>query len=219
MNLQQLLILSRQRLGDLGRNEIQITDEFLAESLNRGQEEAFERGFCVYEEDIVEITEIELIPEQAVYTLHPLVEQVLHARLESDGAVVSQTKVGELDHFRPYWTQDPSGKPDFYLRDNYRLQLYPVPKEADVLKLKVSRRPAFVMVDMEDVPELEARYHNDLTWYAVAEAALLMGLKDLEMQATAQFERQFGRRRSAKFNAVSKANPNNAPFYCTRPAL
>lgn len=219
MTLSQLIHIVRLRLGDTGRAEVAVTDEFLTDSLNRGQIEAAERGYYIYDKDTPEIVEIPIVAEEAVYELHDAIEQILHLRRGSDGFVLRQITEMELDHYRPYWTQDVPAKPEAYIRDHRRLQLYPIPSEDDMLYLKVSRRPIFVMTVFDDEPELEPQYHNDLTWYAVGEAALLMGNTELEARALAEFEKIFGRRRSIKFNAVSKSIPNNATMYCRYPCL
>lgn len=219
MNLAQLINVTRMRLGDIGNSEVRVTDEFLTESLNRGVVEALERGFSLYEADDSAVIELTLSADVDVYTIHDSIEQILHVRRQSDGLVLLQTTEDELDFLRPYWTEDAPNKPEFYIRDGQRIQLYPVPDGVDVLELKVSRMPLTGMVDDADEPELPTRYHNDLTWYAIGEAAVLAGNTDLEARAMSQFERTFGRRRSIKFNAVSKATPNNAVMYCTRPML
>jgi len=219
MNLAQLINVTRMRLGDIGNLEVLVTDEFLTESLNRGVVEALERGFSLYEVDDSAVIELSVLADEDVYSLHDSVEQLLHVRRQSDGFVLTQTTEDELDYLRPYWTEDAPNKPEFYIRDGQRIQLYPVPDAIDVLELKVSRLPLVDMADDADEPELPVRYHNDLTWYAVGEAAMLSGNADLEARSMAQFERTFGRRRSIKFNAVSKATPNNAVMYCTRPML
>lgn len=181
------------------------SDEVLDKHLNEAVAEAAIRARLLLDSRTPAITQITLVPGQAVYTLHPDVVIVRRLWLASDPSrPLNRTNSDQLDRFHPQWRTE-RGTPRFMVRDTSQRQivLSPVPEVADTLQMVLWRTPTDeeVMADGADEPVIEPMYHAQLYHWACYRAFMKKDSERNDPKAAADhlalFEQAFGLRPSA----------------------
>jgi hypothetical protein len=173
---------------------------------------------------------IPISADQAVYTLDPCIDRIAAAWLTARQTILEGTDQSALDRgsvgpprhahrvsCASLWGRNwrtRKGSPVYYVQDGRRLQLVPIPAEADTLNLSVYRIPTDdeQMDTPSDEPAIEGKWHERLIDWALFRA---YDDKDGEENddsrarlALARFEQSFGLRPDA--NVERKRNERRA---------
>lgn len=154
----------------------------------------------------------------AVSANDPLVEidqsiiNIRRARLSISLYPLSPVRAEEMDRVNPGW-ESHVGTPTTYVTDYQTgfIRLYPIQRTTADLIITVSRLPVLEMTDDGDEPEIRQEYHPALVqWmlyraYAIQDADLFDQNKSA--RALAEFEREFGRKSSARNEAWQRERP------------
>ena len=113
---------------------------------------------------------ITLIEDQGTYDLHPSINKVIRAKISSETKPLTPATVEGLDVAYPGW-EDESGVPQYFIvePEDGKIRLSYAPNAdiaGETLDLTVYRMP-LVELDatdaLDDVPEINAKYHRKLT--------------------------------------------------------
>lgn len=212
MTFKELLQAAREELSDtVGSSE---TDFALTKSralryFNEAQTEACRRSRLLIDADTTEICSITVEAGEAVYGLDERIVKILSARLSG-----RSTPLGRMfrSDMQPGW-QDHVGSVTGWINDyaTGKIRLYRVPEAAGVISLEVQRTQLADMAKDTDRPEIPSRYHYGLVHYVVGR---MRGADDTEMYdprksalAMAEFDKEFGVKRSAQNEAYEASQP------------
>ena len=223
MTLAELVAEVYNRESDLAYPH-RVGEESLTQYANDAVLEAAERAGLI-EDSGSAFCSIDLVAGTAVYDLDDSIITVKMALLDSTGEPVTQrTDSWMAAMYGPTWRKD-NGTPKSFIRSGQTVRFHPNPKETDSVSITVTRRP-LASEQMRwthastDTPAIPAQYHKDLIYWMLYAYALA---RDVDRQSLdvgpehylALFESRFGPRRTAKFDAFSKAvgvNPMMTPL-------
>lgn len=198
MTLDDLIEEYREESNDNGSPPF-ISDDWLTKRANQAQQEACRRSGLLIE-SVHAMCCASVSAGYPVVKLDPRIIDVKKARLSLDSQPLCPASVNQL---ALDWEND-SGIPSHYVTDyqSGSIRLYPTPIANDDLILTVSRLPLKDMESGNDKPEIREEYHPALVqWllyrsYAKQDADIFDPAKSAK--ALAEFEREFGRRKSAR---------------------
>ena len=201
MTLVELIALYRIESNDRATPPF-VDEAQLTEFANEAEEEACRRAELL-RDSTAALCSLAFASGVAVVSLDPRIIDMRRVRLASDPLPLSVLAVDEMDELSPAW-EDETGTPRAVVTgyQSNALRLYPIPTAADTLRLTVTRLPLEPMANDDDAPEICASYHRALVqWmlyrvYSIQDSELLD--TDKAAKCLANFEREFGRRQSAR---------------------
>lgn len=208
MNLEQLLARTRELADDIVTGGAELwTDEFLTEGLNLGENEACIRGHLIQEIEEPARTEIDLVDDQRIYELSPLVIDVLGARLRTQDCDLERVAIESVR-----FSNKRGGPPAAFALMNDanattgpKLVLdRPAPPldTQDTIDLHITRLPLEPMSDPNDEPEIGVMHHDALCYWALHLAFLKRDTDAEDPQRAADMENRF----AARFGIREDAN-------------
>lgn len=213
MKLGELLAMVRRDELDDEASPYLWSNASLIEYAEDAENEACRRASLLRDATTTAICRITLVAGTAQYDLDPRVIRLRRVRLTGNTTPLRPMTTTELDECRPGW-EDDTGDPVAYLTDweTGVLRLYPTPDAVGALELQVVRLPLVAMNDMEDTPEINARFHRDLRHWIVKRAFSVLDSerqdKDRAREAEARFALAFGEPLSAR---TEEWNARNLP--------
>lgn len=185
----------------------------LIEYAEDAENEACRRASLLRDATTTAICRITLVPGTAEYALDARVIRIRRVRLAGNVTPLVPVTTAQMDEEHAGW-EDETGEPSAYLTDweTGRLRVIPEPTAAGTLELQVVRLPLVALNDMEDTPEIHARFHRDLRHWIVKRA---FSVRDSEREDTkraaeaeARFAAAFGPSLSAR---TEEWNARNLP--------
>lgn len=212
MTFAQLLIAAREELSDTAGtvdSSFSLTRSRALRYFNEAQSEACRRSRLLIDADTAEICTINLLADQAVYPLDSRVVKILGADLVGRSTPLFKTFRSDM----PLGWKEHTGSVQAWVNDyaTGKVRFYRIPDEAGTVNLTVQRTPLTSLVADSDSPEIAERYHYGLISYVVAK---MRGDDDTETYdprkaalAMAEFEKEFGVKRSAQSEAYEASQP------------
>lgn len=197
MNLGALISQCRFEAGDLARPYF-LSDEQGARYANEAQNEAARRAGLLVD-STSDFCQVET--SDAVVMLDRRIIDVM--RIRSGRELLPLVTCAEMDCRAEQWESD-AGEPQAVVTDyqTSAIRLWPAPNGAVQLSMTVKRLPLSEMAQEDDEPEIRPEYHDALVqwmlhrFYAIQDADTFDPNKSAI--ALANFEREFGRRASAR---------------------
>lgn len=214
MKLGQLIESVRRDELDDATQPYLWSDAELIEYAEDAENQAAERASLLVDATTEAICRIALEAGAAVYDLDPRVIRVRRVHLAGRARPLVPAVTRALDADHPGW-EEHAGPPIAYLTDwqTGALRVVPTPTEAGTLALTVVRLPLVPLNDLEDIPEIHARFHRDLRHWIVKRA---FSKRDADLEDTARaaaaearFAAAFGPALSAR---TSEYNARNLPY-------
>jgi hypothetical protein len=201
VTLAELIADFREESGDNGTDPF-WTDDRLSRLATEGQIEACRRGYLLID-STSSICTVGVVANDPVVALDKRITGIMRARWSSGGFRLLPITCQEMDAYSTTWEND-TGTPTNYVT-NYQsgaIRLYPSPTVSADLLLTVSRMPLNNLVDDEDEPELRDECQPALVQWMLHRAYAKQDAdtfdKDKSQRALAEFEREFGRKVSAR---------------------
>tara|TARA_R110000868_G_scaffold60448_4_gene184617 strand:+ start:222 stop:902 length:681 start_codon:yes stop_codon:yes gene_type:complete len=211
MNLGDLVFLARTRLRDKVHPHLWSTDE-LVDFANAAVDEAAERSRLISTAvplAIVSGTTIYKIPYQVLAAQNATFVDTDSGQI-TPVVAVSEQELWALQRIAPLAT----GRPQAFARgkDVNTIELYPMPDLLGVgaLTVAIKRMPTEDerMLTMQDEPAIPSDFHRDLVYWMLYEAFSIPDSDLLNVgaseKAESRFDLRFGRRLSAKAEALSR---------------
>ncbi len=182
-----------------------MSDARLARIATQGQNEACRRGNLLTD-STSDFCTLDVTSGDPMIELNPLIIDVTRVRLSSTALPLSIAQTKQMDEEEPGW-EDHFGTPTHYIPDYQTgyLRLYPIPLEADVARITVTRLPLNDLVDDGDEPEIRLETHPALVQWMLHKAYANQDtdLVDPKKSAAAliEFEKEFGKKKSARNEA------------------
>lgn len=210
MTLADLIDAFREESGDNGSPPF-WTNERLARLATEGQVEACRRGYLLID-STSSICAIGVSAGDPLVALDKRVSEVLRARLSGCSFWLVPITCQEMDAYSAVWEAD-AGTPTHYVTDyqSGAIRMYPVPTSSADLLLTVSRFPLNDLVYDEDEPELRLECQPALVQWMLYRAYAKQDAdtfdKDKSQRALAEFDREFGRKVSARNEEWRRGKP------------
>lgn len=218
MTLDEMTCRFRDRADDAADPPL-YDDDTVRGWLNEAVTEACIRARLIFDTNSP-FCQIPIVADQAVYALDPSIIQIADMWLTNRRRILEGTDQSALDRgsMLPRWRRTHryhcaelwgrnwrtwKGIPYYFIQDNLRLQLVPIPTEADTLNLSVYRIPTEteVMDAPAEEPVIAAQWHERLIDWALFRAYDKKdGEENDDARATialARFEESFGKRMNA----------------------
>lgn len=218
MDLGELRKLVRTRLDDVNQPYL-WSDKSINDALNRAQEEAVFRGAWILDSSTASVVRIPYSAGDVLLPIHSSIEIIKSAQIEGEPKPLDPATLFDLERHDPYW-RDQTGTPQAFVRENWTLRIFPKPIEAGVIKLEVLRTPLEPMTSDGDEPEINARYHEPLTYWALHE---MFNVRDADTYGVNEaaryeqkFERIFGPRPTAKHESFNRNHVHGSTVYKRR---
>lgn len=221
MNLEQLIQQYRVSAHDTAQPYF-ADDERLTSLFNEAVHEAAIRGRLIHESQRVDICEVAVVPNQAVYPLHSSLYEITHSRWLSDTAgdsvPVKLVSTETLDSVMPEW-RERSGQPECAIQDDMTIRLVPRPHESGTLYLEGYRVPLADMVNLGDEPEINSVHHRHLYHWVMKRVFTTTDAEVFDPQradeADAEFTRYFGLRPDSDLRRIVREDePHHIqPFF------
>lgn len=178
-----------------------VSDERVLQFANEAEREACRRSHLLIDSSAA-FCEISVSANEPLVEIDPLIINIRRAKLSISTYSLSPVRAEEMDRVNPGW-ESHTGTPTTYITDyqTNAIRLHPKQQVAATLNITVSRLPAEDF-DEESEPEIRTEYHPALVkWmlyraYSKQDADLFDPNK--AANALAEFEREFGRRSSAR---------------------
>lgn len=222
MELGQILSATREALDDTTPPFL-YGDEELIRYLNNAVNEVAIRTRCLMD-DSGAAARIATVPDQARYDVAPEVLVVRAAHITGRKNPLIRTTAAQLDRLHPGWSHEPDTTltqraPEYVLFDPQQrtLILYPAPREAGTLYLRVWRLPYETerMEAPDDEPAVVLPDPESLKHWALHEAYLKKDSELYDPQRAGQheeiFERRFGTRPTAHDLLLWSTQPTTGP--------
>lgn len=212
MTFEELLQAAREELRDTvgsDDSDFALTRSTALRYFNEAESEACRRSRLLIDTETAAICTIAIVAGQAVYVLDERVVKILSADLVGRSAPLFRTFRNDM----PAGWKDHTGSVQAWVNDyaTGKIRLYRIPDEDGVVKLEVQRTPLVAMDADDSRPEIASRYHYALVPYVVAK---IRGNDDSEMYdprkaalAMAEFDKEFGVKRSANSEAYEASQP------------
>lgn len=136
--------------------------------------------------------------------LDPLITEVKRVRVSNQYVQLQQISALEMDRKRPGWEFHTGTIPLCVVTDyeTGKLRLYPNPSIDGALAMTVARLPLQDMANLTDAPEIRKEYHPALVQWMLYRAYSKQDTETADPlkaeKALANFEREFGKRQSAR---------------------
>ncbi|MCK0507904.1 DUF6682 family protein [Aromatoleum anaerobium] len=213
MKLGELLaIIRRDELDDESQPYL-WSNAALIEYAEDAENEACRRASLLRDATTPAICRITLVAGTSEYDLDPRVIRLRRVRLTGNSTPLVPVTTAQLDEEHPGW-EDETGEPSCYLTDweTGEIRVVPTPTAVGTLELQVVRLPLVALNDMEDTPEIHARFHRDLRHWIVKRAFSVLDSerqdKDRAKDAESRFALAFGDPLSAR---TEEWNARNLP--------
>lgn len=201
MKLRELVEITRDEMDD-AEGKFLIKDEEHIEYAVDAENEASRRARLLIDSSTVAVCNIAVTASNALLTLDSRVIFVRRAKLALEDLPLKRAQVSDLDQYMPNWEAE-TGTPSHFVSDyeTGKIRLYPIPIVNDTLKLTVVRLPLTDMNDLDDTPEINARYHRSLRYWMMYRAYSKHDTETKDdtkaMKNLALFEAEFGKKSSA----------------------
>lgn len=214
MTFKELLQAAREELRDTtgtADSDFALTRSMALRYFNEAVSEACRRSRLLIDSDTPEICTINVVAGTAVYDLDERVVKILGADLAGRSTPLFLVCSSDM----PQGWKDHAGSVQSIVKDyaTGKIRLYRVPEADGVITLKVQRTPLVAMASDSDRPEIHSRYHFGLVPFVVAKVRMI---DDTELfdpakaaKAEAEFEREFGPKRSASNEAYENSQQYN----------
>lgn len=212
MTFKELLQAAREELSDTAGSvdsDFALTRSMALRYFNEAQTEACRRSRLLIDADTAEICSIAITAGQSVYACDERIVKILSARLSGRTTPLARMFRSDLTGG---W-QDHAGTVTGWINDyaTNKIRLYRIPEANGTLSLEVQRTPLTDMTTDSSRPEIPTRYHYGLVNYVVAK---MRGNDDTELYdprkstlAMAEFDKEFGVKRSAQNEAYENSQP------------
>ena len=183
----------------------QWSDTQLVRYLNEGAKEA-----CLRSPLYKDTQTVSVVAGTANYTLDDETLEIdeITLALQTDPLIMS-THDQVAIRYGASW-RETTGTPLAYVRKDLTITLYPEPIVDDTMTIIAFRVPD-KMTSASQIPEFLDYYHQSLLYWAAYKAFLNpdidQGNVDRGMSFMAMFERYFGPRKSAKYDAIQRNTP------------
>lgn len=202
MKLRELISLWRADVDDTVE-PYKWTDKEAIEYANDAELEAARRARLLVDSTTVQFCTLSAtVANNGLVTLDPKVLFVRRARIDGYRPM-HRMNMQDMDANNPYWQDGAANRPSVFIPDyeTGKLQFWPFPDATYSIQLTVVRDPAAEMNDVEDTPEINARYHRSLRHWMSHRA---YNKQDAEAndpkkaaESLALFEQEFGKKSSA----------------------
>ena len=198
MTLDDLIAEYREEAHDSGTPPF-VSDAWLTKRANQAEQEACRRAGLLIE-SVHAMCTVAVTAGSPVVSLNSKIIDIKKARMSLDSQELYPITVDQL---ALDWEND-TGTPSHYVTDyqSGSIRLYPSPIVDDDLKLTVTRLPLVDMADGTDEPEIRPEYHYALVQWILYRAYAKQDVDIFDpnksAKALAEFEREFGRRVSAR---------------------
>lgn len=178
-----------------------VKDERALQFANEAEREACRRSHLLIDSS-ADFCEISVSANEPLVEIDPRIINIRRAKLSISTYSLSPVRAEEMDRVNPGW-ESHTGTPTTYITDyqTNAIRLYPKQQVAATLNITVSRLPNKEF-DEESDPEIRAEYHPALVKWMLYRA---YSKQDSDLfdpnkaaNALAEFEREFGRRASAR---------------------
>lgn len=193
LTLQQMLAQFRRDAQDTKEPHL-WEDEQAIFWLNEAESEAAVRKRLLHESSNPLMCEIQLVPGQATYPLHPAMYELTWLAREEDGAQLDQPSIKSLewlDRKHPDWRTRCDHILPFVVQNETSLRLATPPRAPGVLRLEGYRLPAKPMKCDRDTPEIHAAHHAKLVLWALFRAFSQPDADGFDPQRAAKAEAEF----------------------------
>ena len=205
MTLAELMLELREDIIEDSEAPYQWSDKQLIRYLNEGAKEACLRSPLYKDNQTVSV-----IAGTASYTLDDETLEIdeITLALQEDPLIMSTQDQMEI-RYGLSW-RETTGTPLAFVRKDLTITLYPEPIVSDTMTINAFRVPE-KMTSASNIPEFLEYYHQSLLYWAAYKAFLNpdidQGNVDRAMSFLSMFERFFGPRKSAKYDAIQRNTP------------
>lgn len=195
MNLEELTRLVRVQANDNVQPYF-WSDEYIRDRLNEAVEEAAIRGRLIHESSDPNVCVMIVVPDQAVYPLHPSLYELTHLSYRKHGEVrkhgVILVSTEWLDKEVPSWRMREPGIPVYAIQEDTKLRLVPEPIAEGSLYMEGYRLPITKMEEPGDSPaELHLAHHVHLVQWVLAKGFSIPDMESFDPARAAEAETQF----------------------------
>ncbi|MDB5886682.1 MAG: hypothetical protein JWR74_2853 [Polaromonas sp.] len=180
--------------GDDVKTPYRADDEAVMAWLNDATVEACIRGRLLHESGNAAICQIAVAADVRVYALHPALYEISHIAYKATGATwrepLELASAENLDRVRPGW-RDCAGRAEFAIQSDTAIRLAFTPSTAGILYVEGYRLPLAPLVDMVDVPEINAAHHIKLVLWALHKGFSVPDSQMVDPARAAQAEKAF----------------------------
>lgn len=173
-----------------------VDERDLIDLFNEAEREAVIRGRLLLEMADPAVTEIEVVPGQVGYQLHPSLYEITYSAFMRYGCrtrdPVRLLSTGELDRVMPGW-RDRQGDPRFAVQTDKALRLVPTPTHTGMLCLEGYRLPRRPMARPDDSPEIHHAHHGYLHLWVLHRVYSIPDSEMFDPDRAALSEREFSR--------------------------
>lgn len=221
MKLEEMIHQYRRAARDHAQPGL-VGESDLIDLFNEAEQEAAIRGRLLLELSDQAVCEIEVVPGQCSYPLHPALYELSHLGFKRRGGMrrssVTLLSTGELDRTWPDW-RDSTGEPCHAIQTDKDIRLVPTPSHAGVLHLEGYRLPRRSMCKMSDSPEIHHAHHRYLhLWvlhrvYSIPDSEMFD--PDRAVLSEREFTRYFGERPDSDLRRITREDTPHTvkPFF------
>lgn len=201
MKLKELIKVVRQRAKDVDNVKPLWQDPDIVTLLNDGQWEACRRSRLLKDSTTPEVCRIDISANLVTYPVDPRVMFIRRVKLNSRARPLDFKRVRDMDEEFPGWEAH-TGQITHWVPDysTEQLRLYRLCDATttlpDFAMLTVVRGPLNDMVNSEDVPEINPRFHYNLHHWALYRMFSDQDAETYDANAAAKaldaFEAEFG---------------------------
>lgn len=213
MTFAQLLSAARVALRDTegvdADRKLPTADALLY--FNEAEQEACRRSRLLMDRTTPDICSLAVTAGHPVITISPLIVKIRAVSLVSRTTPLTRKYTADMDGQVPGWEAH-TGTTDSYVNDYQtgKIRLYRIPAANDTLTLFVQRLP-LADITATSGPEINPRFHPALVQYVIWR---MRSIEDTELYdprkaalAGAEFEREFGPKRSASNETYEDSQP------------
>lgn len=201
MTLQELIDAARSETADTATPYLWSDADWIRYA-NDAQREACRRARLIVDSTTTDITRIALVAGTDSYALDPRVLFIKRVKLSTSSNPLRPASYKDLDRSVPGWEAQ-TGEPQAYVPDmnENEFRPYPTPTAAATISLTVIRLPLVDMDDVDNTPEIPARYHESLMFWMLYRAYSKQDSETLDKKKAvdnlALFEAEFGKKSTA----------------------
>ena len=160
--LLQIRTTTRTTLDDTSTIDQLWTDTELNEYINDAENQSCKIADLLIDSTTASISDITLVNGTATYSISALILKIFRAFVDGATRPLIQTTKRILDLTYPSWASASGGERSFFVEGANELIIYKKPDGAGMLRLTVSRLPLVAMSNDDDIPEINAQYHDNL---------------------------------------------------------
>jgi len=181
------------------------TDEEVMSYAVEAEDEACRRAHLLKDSSTAAICSISLGAGVNYATLDSRIIRIGRVMVSGQTLPLQKANMRDLDAQRPGWETATATRLEAVVTDwqTGMLRVYPTPISAVTISLSgVVRLPLTDMNDLEDTPEINARFHHSLVGYMIFKAFMKPDKQTYDQARAAvglaEFEAEFGKKRSAQ---------------------